>query len=166
METKITFMESLLLFWFKGSITIGDNFVKMEDPNEVLGIIPVGKKKKNIPVTQISSVETNFKVRLWNLLLGLVLLALAVPSEGMESPVLYVIVMLLLAAAQITGAFQTILTVTLTSGEEIRTEFLIFEKAKAEKAAETINGMISARYDDTNVRIQTDRVVDAIEKKQ
>ena len=43
--------------------------------------------------------------------------------------------------------------------------FLIFEKAKAELAESQIRQIISDRLDDTNNRVQTDRIVDAINNK-
>lgn len=62
-------------------------------------------------------------------------------------------------------AFETILMIKTTVGDIKEISFLIFEKAKAELAESQIRQIISDRLDDTNNRVQTDRIVDAINNK-
>ena len=69
---------------------------------------------------------------------------------------------LLLAINFFVGMFQYNLVLTTTAGQVKIINFLIFDKQKANQAAEQINAMIAGRLDDTNTRQQTDRVIDAI----
>ena len=44
-------------------------------------------------------------------------------------------------------------------------DFFLFDRKKAEQAEGQINQVLIRRNDDTNVRLQTDRIVSAIENK-
>ena len=52
----IKYMTSLLTFYIKGEIATEQNFLKIRFPNTVLALIPLGSRKYNVPVAQISSV--------------------------------------------------------------------------------------------------------------
>ena len=73
--------------------------------------------------------------------------------------------MLLIAANFVIDAFEYNLVVTTTAGQQKVIDFLIFDKAKAVLAEHQINAMISNRMHDTNGREQTDRIVDAINRR-
>ena len=147
---KITYLENLLFFWIKGKIYFENNILKLENPHFALGIIPVGRKKKNIPINQISSVETDFKFRILTLIWGLFLLLIGFTALGSEDGAVLGIVILLVGVSQVASAFQSRLNITLTSGEEIPNEFLIFERAKAEQAEENINQLVLNKGNITN----------------
>ena len=68
---------------------------------------------------------------------------------------------LLLGINNVVNAFIINLVVTTTAGQQKIISFLIFDKQKANQAAEQINAMIAGRLDDTNTRQQTNRVIDA-----
>lgn len=157
MET-INYMTSFLTFYLKGEIKQDKNFVKLTIPNTILAFIPLGSHKKTIAINQIASVDTDFKLYFKNLVYGIieVIIGFATIAAGVG------IIFLLLGILTILNSFQTVLSLNLTSGECWALPFVIFEKAKAEKAAEQINELISGRLDDTNNREQTDRIVDAI----
>lgn len=72
---------------------------------------------------------------------------------------------MLIGANKVITAFETVLTIKTTAGDMKNISFLIFEKAKAELAETKIRQIISDRLDDTNNRVQTDRIVDAINNK-
>ena len=59
----IKYMTSLLTFYIKGEIATEQNFLKIRFPNTVLALIPLGSRKYNVPVAQISSVASNFKLK-------------------------------------------------------------------------------------------------------
>lgn len=143
---KIEFMTSLLTFYLKGEISTEQNFLTLKVPNTILTLIPLGRKNDTIPVTQISSVSTDFKLLFKDFLIGFILL--------------------LIGVAMVINSFQTVLTIRTTSGEIKSASILIFEKSKAEQAASMINHIIGSRLDDTNNRVQgdrqTDRMVEAI----
>lgn len=75
------------------------------------------------------------------------------------------LILLLVGANMGITAFETILTIKTTAGDVKNISFLIFERAKADQAESQIRQIISDRLDDTNNRVQTDRIVDAINRK-
>ena len=159
----IQYMTSLLTFYMKGEIRQDQNFVNMTKPNTILKLVPLGTKKDSIPVNQLASVESNFKLHLGSLIKGLILAILGLCLFS-ESFILGLILLLIGANMGIT-AFETILTIKTTAGDVKNVSFLIFEKDKAEQAENQIRKIISDRLDDTNNRVQTDRIVDAINRK-
>ena len=123
----------------------------------------MGAKKDSIPVSQLSSVESNFKLNFGSLLLGAII---AIAGLCMVSGSFIVaLILMLIGANKAITAFETILTIKTTAGDVKNISFLIFEKAKAELAETQIRQIISDRLDDTNNRVQTDRIVDAINNK-
>lgn len=155
---KIEFITSFLTFYLKGQILQEKNFIKFKIPNTILGFIPLGASNKTIPINQISSVDTSFKLLFKNFLIGLVVAIIGLSTIGAGIG----FIILLLGALIILNSFQTILAVNLTSNEQVLISFIIFEKAKAEQAETGINQLIANKLDDTNTREQTDRIVDAI----
>ena len=69
----IQYMTSLLTFYLKGEIRQEQNFVNLKKPNTILSLIPLGAKKDSIPVSQLSSVKSNFKLNFGSLLLGAII---------------------------------------------------------------------------------------------
>lgn len=159
----IKYMTSLLTFYLKGEIKSEQNFIVFNEPNTILGLIPLGSKTERFPVAQISSTSTSFSLKLPKLLLG-VIVAIGAFALMTQSFVLGLI-LLLLGVNWIIDAFEVYMVVTTTAGQKKFIDFFIFEKGKAQKAEQQINTMISDRLSDTNMRIQTDRVVDAINRK-
>ena len=159
----IQYVTSLLTFYLKGEIRQEQNFVNLKKPNTILSLIPLGAKKDSIPVSQLSSVESNFELHFRSLIIGAVI-AIAGLCTISESFFVALILMLIGANKAIT-AFETVLTIKTTAGDVKNISFLIFEKAKAELAESQIRQIISNRLDDTNNRVQTDRVVEAIINK-
>ena len=159
----IRYMTSLLTFYLKGEIKSEQNFIVFKNPNTILGLIPLGAKTDKYPITQIASTSTNFKLKLGKLILGIIV-AIAALSVIKDSFV-GALVILLFAANWIIDAFEIDLVVTTTAGQQKPIDFFIFEKGKAQLAEQQINDMISNRLSDTNVREQTNRVVDAINNK-
>lgn len=160
---KIRFMTSLLTFYLKGEISSQDNFVLLKIPNTILGLIPLGARTENIPINQISLVGSSFHLLVGRFLLGLIAALIGLSVIG--SSFIFAVIMILVGVLIVLNSFQTIFTVDLTSGRNITLSFVIFEKSKATQAEQEINRIISERIDDTNTRQQTDRVVDAINRK-
>ncbi len=159
----IQYMTSLLTFYLKGEIRQEQNFVNLKKPNTILSLIPLGAKKDSIPVSQLSSVESNFKLHFGSLLLGAII---AIAGLCMVSGSFIVaLILMLIGANKAITAFETILTIKTTAGDVKNISFLIFEKGKAELAETQIRQIVSDRLDDTNNRVQTDRIVDAINNK-
>ena len=159
----IHYITSLLTFYLKGEIRQEQNFVNLKKPNTILRFIPMGSKKDSIPVTQLSSVESNFKLHFGAFVFG-ALIAIIGLCLISTSFILSLIVTLIGANKAIT-AFEIILTIKTTAGDSKNISFLIFDKSKVELAESQIRQIISNRLDDTNNRIHTDRIIDAINNK-
>ncbi len=159
----ITYMTSLLTFYLKGEIRQEQNFVNLKKPNTILGLIPLGAKKDSLPVSQLSSVETNFKLYIGRLLTGAIIAILGLCL--ISSSFIAALILLIIGVNRAITAFETILTIKTTAGDIKNISFLVFEKAKADMAENQIRQIISDRLDDTNNRVQTDRIVDAINNK-
>ena len=162
---KIQFITSLLTFYMKGEITCEQNFIKLKVPNSILGLIPLGAQKENMAINQISSTESNFKVKFGKLLIGAVIAFLALSALLEFGEFFNFVILGILAANTILNAFEVNLQINMTSGQTRLICFFIFEKGKAERAEEAINSLISGRLNDTNTRQQTDRIVEAINNK-
>ena len=156
-------MTSLLTFYIKGEIKQEQNFVNLRKPNTILKLIPLGSKKESIPVSQLSSVESNFKLHFKEFLKGVAVSLISLPLIVSAFPV--GLILLAIGANMVITSFETILIIKTTSGDVKTVSFLIFEKAQAEEAERQIRQIISSRLDDTNNRIQTDRIVEAINNK-
>ncbi len=163
----ITYMTGLLTFYLKGEISTDQNFLRLKIPNTILGMIPLGSRKDNLPVNQVASVTSSFKVLFKRLLVGLAITLLSIMCFR-DSVVLGLIVLVWGLSTVITS-LCTELAITTTSGVLYYIPFLIFEKSKASEAENMINLMISNRLNDTNnsrvAEAQTDAIVDAIKNK-
>lgn len=159
----IHYMTSLFTFYLKGEIKSEQNFIVFKNPNTILGLIPLGARTEKYPINQIASTSTNFKLRIKKLILGIIvaIVAFSIISESFIAG----LVLLALAANWIIDAFEVDLVVTTTAGQAKLIDFLVFDKGKAQLAEQQISYMISNRLTDTNVREQTDRVVNAINNK-
>lgn len=164
---RITFMSALLTFYLKGEISQDQDFLKLKIPNTILTFIPLGARSYNIPVTQISTVDTSFSMDFKHFIFGVIVAFFGLVM--IRDSFLGALIFLAIGASMVLSSFHTILSVHASSGTERNVSFLIFEKGKAEQAAEMINRSIALRHTDTNVRMQNavlgDRIVDAINKK-
>lgn len=163
MET-ITFMTSLLTFYLKGEIKAEQNFLKLKKPNTILAFIPLGAKRYNVPINQISSVGTDFRLLFKDLLVGIIECIAAFALFG--TSVIWALILLFVGAFTVINSFQTALVISTTSGADYVLFFLIFEKSKALTAEAAINRMISTRLDDTNVRTHTENQTAALNSAQ
>lgn len=165
----IQFMTSLLTFYLKGEIKPEQNFLKLKMPNTILTLIPFGVKNYSVPINQISSVVTNFKLLFKNFIYGIIETILGLCFLGSENAKFFGFILFLIGISTIINSFQTELIIDTTSGKEYVLSFLIFEKNKALQAESDINQMINSRLDDTNNRAvtenQTNTLVNAINNK-
>ena len=159
----IRYMTSLLTFYMKGEIKQEQNFVNLSKPNTILKLIPLGAKKESVPVSQLSSVESNFKLHFKEFIKGLAITLISFPLVAVFFPL--GLILLAIGFNMVVTAFETVLTIKTTAGDIKNVSFLIFEKSKAEEAERQIRKIISDRLDDTNNRAQTDRIVEAINNK-
>ena len=161
--TKIRYITSLFTFYLKGEISLEQHFVRFKEPNTILGLIPLGAKKDSVPINQIASTQTDFKLKLGKMLIGIVIAVLG--FSLFKDSFAAGLILVLIGANSIIDAFEIDLKVSMTSGQVKLIDFFIFDKAKAEEAERMMNELIANRLDDTNTRQQTDRIVDAIQNK-
>ena len=70
--------ESLLFPWMKSTIGIDDNLIQLNQANSVLGIIPLGYIKQNIPINNISASMVYRHYNFIALLIGLIFMGLGI----------------------------------------------------------------------------------------
>lgn len=160
---SVSYMTSLLTFYLKGEIRSEQNFLNLKKPNTILGFIPLGAKKESLPVNQLASVESNFKLRIGSLLIGAIIAIIGLCL--FSTSFILALILLVIGVNKAITAFETILSIKTTAGDEKFISFLVFEKSKADVAESMIRDIISGRLDDTNNRIHTDRIVEAINNK-
>lgn len=165
-KIKFTFMTSLLYVWLKSTIECEENFIKFKSPNTILGMIPLGAKKNTIPITQVSSVDSEFKLSFKNFLWGIIEGALGILLMIETDAIILGIIFLILGIVAIIDSFQLNLNLNCHEGKVYHVKAFIFQKSKIEEAEESFNKLISNRLDDTNRRkvteAQTNALVDAI----
>lgn len=158
------FITSYLTFYLKGEVRQDGNFINLKCPNTILTFVPLGYKNYNIAVNQISSVETTFNLIFKSFIIGLIVSAFGI--YAFEESFILGLIVLIIGLNMVLGSFQTKLNVLTTSGTTYFVSFIIFQKSLAEACATDIRQLISDRIDDTNVRTNTDRIIDAIGNKK
>ncbi len=169
-STKFTFLTSLLYVWLKSTIECEENFIKFKTPNTILGLIPLGAKKNSIPITQASSVDSEFKLSFKNLLWGVIEAGIGIFCMIEAEVFILGIILIILGAVAIIDSFQLSLNLNCTSGKVYHVKAFIFQKSKIEEAENAFNKLISNRLDDTINRkvaeAQTSVLVDAIKSSK
>ncbi len=152
---NISFITSLLTFYLKGEIGVDNLMLNLKKPNTFLEFIPLGRKSDQVPVPQISTAATEFKLNTKELVIGFVvfLISCAFLNSAKGSEIVEGLIYLAIGVLIILNAFKTTLTVTATSGMVYTIYFIIFEKNKAEAAKKLILDAIVNRANDTNVRM-------------
>lgn len=179
METR-QFASNLLTYYLKGSVEKNGNMIDVSMPNSILTFIPLGCKSDSVPLSQISSVGTDFYVDVKNLLVGVILFLFGLGNLGNIAEfadVLVVLVLLAIGAAEVINSIHTKLKIRTTSGEVVGKtsvkvdkkgrvkknegiDFVIFDKAVAEAIAADLKVLVNQRVDDTNVRVHTDKQIE------
>lgn len=167
----ITFNRGILRFYMKGEVSCEHNLVQVVEPSSILWFIPTGHTEYQLPLNQIASVVAVSGTKWLRLILSGIVLFSSVaaplgllPQYGLAvlpASLVYIIPSLFLVLL----CLPNDLVITTTAGQQARVRFTFFERGKAALAARQLNQMIANRMDDTNVRIHTDRVVDAINRK-
>lgn len=171
-EKSISYMSGLLTFYLKGKISTDRNNLEMIFPNTILALIPLGKKKKLVPVTHISNVESDFKLNLSRFIVGIVISFLAFAWIGLflntdaKSVALVPFIVLIIGIGILLSSFDIELRIYATAGRQFLISFLIFEKRKMSEAEKMIRNITDTRLDDTNNRAvaeeQTNLLINAI----
>ena len=148
----------------KGRIRIEENMVTLTVPNKWAGV-----RTERIPVAHIASVEGVTVYHYQRPLAAVLFLMLGIERVIKEAPTFESIVGFALLLIIVAGLFlkfkEGVLRLTTTAGQTKTVFFFMFDEDKAYDAAAGINAVLTARMNDTNMRRQTDRIVDAINRK-
>lgn len=162
------YIESLILFFIKGKVIIDANFIKIENPNTILKVIPFGAKKESIPINHLASVNDNFRLNFKAFLSGIFLLIIGFSAMNSGNSTFLGFILLILGISNIINSFETTLSILTTNGTSYQLEFIIFEKKTAFSIKNDLELFINSRLDDTNIRIQkqsTDEILKQILNK-
>lgn len=148
----------------KGRIRIEENMVTFTVPNKWAGV-----RTERISVAHIASVEGVTVYHYQRPLAAVLFLMLGIERVMKEAPTFESIVGFALLLIIVAGLFlkfkEGVLRLTTTAGQTKTVFFFMFDEDKAYDAAAGINAVLTARMNDTNMRRQTDRIVDAINRK-
>jgi uncharacterized membrane protein len=149
---SITILTSLLFVWLKARIDFEENFIKIKNPNSILGFIPLGSKKFSVAINQIASVDSEFKLLFKNLIVGIIELSIALALFKDSSTLIAGIIVLLFGVSTVINSFQIHMNINTTSGQTYYISAFIFQKGKLANIESSLNNLISNRMDDTNNR--------------
>lgn len=167
----ITFNRGILRPYMKGKISCDQNLIHVEEPTSLLWFIPTGHRSYQLPLAQVASVvstSVNHWVGLFFCVFSLIYIAIAIVGSLASFQFVEFLAGLIVGALVLWLTLLCMpgyLVIATTAGQEARIKFTFFERSKAALAAQQLNQMIANRMDDTNVRINTDRVVEAINNK-
>lgn len=167
----ITFRHGIIRSYMKGQVSYNNNLIEVVEPTSILWFIPTGHRSYQLPVSQVSSIVAVSGTKWFLLVMSVVYLVSAIISafgaiaNAGISGVLAAIIVIALGVWFILMCLPSYLVIATTAGQEARIKFPFFDRNKAGEAARQLNQILSGRMDDTNVRIHTDRVVDAINNK-
>lgn len=163
----ITFNRGIIRSYMKGQISCDQNLIDVDEPTSVLWLIPTGHRSYQLPLAQVASVVATTPTNWFGLVISVmfILCGVGLMTSGGASNLFGGIIVVLIFLWAALHCMPGYLVIATTAGQEARVKFTIFERGKAAVAARQLNQMIAHRMDDTNVRVQTDRVVNAINNK-
>jgi hypothetical protein len=138
-----SFMFSILLFFLSTSMVLTNKRLTGEVPNTLLGVIPVGSRKFNYPLSNISAVGINTKISFWRLILGLILAWAGIALFG--NSVVVGLVVLLCGLALLVGAFYTLIDIQNTGGGREPVQIAVTQKGVAQDFVAELNNVLAAR---------------------
>lgn len=159
---SVTILTSLLFVWLKARIDFEENFIKIKNPNSILGFIPLGSKKFSVAINQIASVDSNFKLLFKNLIIGIIELIISFVCFNDSGTIIVGIILLILAISTIINSFQIHLNINTTSGQVYFISAFIFQKGKLSSIETSLNELISNRMNDTNNRKVSEAQTEAL----
>lgn len=158
----IEFITSYITFYLKGSVEFTNDNVIAQVPNTILGVIPLGRRKRTLDVAHITSTVSNFRVDIKNLLIGAVIALFGLGELGDPNGLVVGLVALVFGVLMVLNALISYVAISLDSGEVVIIPLVIFERSKSDMIADNINKLLSARKYDTNVRIHAENAADRV----
>ncbi|MBQ9467639.1 MAG: hypothetical protein IJU52_01365 [Clostridia bacterium] len=149
----IEYRTSFIAPYLKGNIGLENQFLTIRRPTSLIGLIPMGERKESIPIFQLSSVESEFRVNGRRIASGILLLVSSVffmmgyvhykPYLLAGLFAILFLICLLSAPVYLLKSVYPILRIKTTSGSVISIRFLFFEKQKSEEAYGELQNLIA-----------------------
>lgn len=136
------FSPNILLFWLKTSVAASNTRVQYRSPNTILGIIPLGEESQTIPLRNIAAVDTSTKFNMGNFVIGLILAIAGLSTFG--SNFIVGLILLLLGLVNLANIMTATLNFVNQAGGKNTIKVSILEKAKLQKLAQDIQGLVFA----------------------
>lgn len=175
MEPKtVEFSRSFLFPWVKGRISLDNRMVKTRRVRTILGVIPAGKDDQTMPLSNISSVAVDTRYDIKSILTGIV--AAGVGFMLFTSSPLLGFLLLLVGVVYIGSGIYTLINFV-RGGQDYFIRAACYNKKALVEIADIINQALvetelgkDSRTGAADVAKaqaeQTDRLIDAISKKQ
>ncbi|HFI0048319.1 TPA: hypothetical protein ACGOSV_000665 [Streptococcus suis] len=160
---KQSFIVSYLTFYLKATVMLEGDFVKVSNPNTILKVIPLGTKNRTIPVEQIATVDDSFRLDFKSFIWGVIFTILGFNMIG--NSFVGGLVLAAYGVLTVLSSFQTYLTLNFTSGGSYTVNAVVFEKENLLSCKGTIESLVQRRYNNTNNTANTDRLIEALNKK-
>lgn len=140
---KGVFAFSILLFFLHLELVLTDRRIAGRAPNTMLGLIPVGSREVNYPLSNISGIGTSIRFRPIAFIVGLLIIlsGLAAATHGFTAGIVYLLVGVLVSL----NSVQAVLTISNNAGANIAHRISPLEMGKAREFAQVINTTIAAR---------------------
>ena len=158
----IEFITSYITFYLKGSVEFTNDNVIAQVPNTILGVIPLGRRKRTLDVAHITSTVSDFRVNIKNLLIGAFIALWGMGELGSTNGFVIGLVLMVFGVLMVLNALISYVSISMDSGEVVIIPLVIFERSKSDMIADNINKLLSARKYDTNVRIHAENAADRV----
>lgn len=139
---EITFSPNLFLFWLKAHYALTNKRLTGQQPNTLLGLIPLGKRNVSQPLRTIASVACVTKFWFKRLLVGLFFLVIGVGVMA-EASFIGGLVLTLIGVGGVLNCYTAYFNVTNNAGQELGCEVIITAQAEVESFANEMNQVIS-----------------------
>ncbi|MDG3132315.1 hypothetical protein MKL26_04640 [Streptococcus suis] len=135
----------------------------MSNPNIILKVIPFGSSNKTIPVEQIATVDDSFRLDFKSFIWGIIFALVGLGMLG--ASLIGGLIVAAYGILTVLSSFQTFLQLNFTSGGSYTINAVVFEKSNLLSCKDTIESLIQRRYNHTNNAANTDRIIEALNKK-
>lgn len=138
---KQSFTTSLILFWLKANFTLTNKRLVGENPNTLIGLIPLGKNQITFPLKNIAQVSSSTKFYLFRFLLGIIVVFLGI--KGFSSSFMAGFILSLLGIGALVNSYVATFVIASNSGQSTIVPLSILEKDKVNQLVTEINHKIS-----------------------
>ncbi len=153
---------SLVFRWLRSKIEVTENNIQITEPTTLLHVIPVGKADQNIPMSNVTASQVISHVR-GKMLAGGIFLALCSLTSVTQEP-LPALLGLAVSVLIIAGAFQSTLFIQ-RGGNDYAVSVPFTQAGKLRAVHNAIQGALEYTENKKNVTTNTDRIIEALDRK-